>query len=119
MALIGAALIRRGDVWLIDFRPDGREGEAGQTHPAVVMTNNTANAKTHLLMTIPLTSNITRLFITDVLLPNQRTDLEYDSKAQVEAMRATHASRFIKRLGFVPDDLMLEIESKIRMHLGL
>ena len=119
MTLIPAALIRRGDVWLVNFRPDGREGEAGQTHPAVVVTNNTANAKTHLLMTIPLTSNVSRLFITDVLLPNQRTDLEHDSKAQVEAMRSTHASRFIKRIGFVPDDLMLEIENKIRMHLGL
>jgi mRNA interferase MazF len=113
------ALIRRGDIWLVNFRPDGREGEAGQTHPGVVVTNNAANTKTHLLMIVPLTSNVERLFITDVLLPNNRTDLEHDSKAQIEAMRATHVSRFIKKLGYVPDDLMLEIENKIRMHLSL
>jgi mRNA interferase MazF len=60
------ALSRRGDIYLINYRPDGREGEAAQTHPGVIVTNNTANAKTHLLMTVPITSNIERLFVTDV-----------------------------------------------------
>ena len=113
------ALIRRGDIYLINYRPDGREGEAAQTHPGVVITNNTANANTHLLMTIPVTSNVERLFVTDVFLPNNRTDLDHDSKAQVEAMRATHVSRFIKRLGFVPDDLMEKIDEVIRLHLAV
>lgn len=113
------ALIRRGDIYLINYRPDGREGEAAQTHPSVVVTNNTANAKTHLLVTVPITSNVERLFITDVLLPNQRTGLDHDSKAQVEAMRATHVSRLIKRLGFVPDDLMEKVDEILRIHLSL
>lgn len=112
-------LIRRGDIWLINYRPDGREGEAAQTHPGIVVTNNAANANTHLLMTVPLTSNVERLYITNVLLPNQRTGLDHDSKAQVEATRATHVSRLIKRLGHVPDDLMAELDGKLRVHLGL
>lgn len=112
-------LIRRGDIWLINYRPDGREGEAAQTHPGIVVTNNAANANTHLLMTVPLTSNVERLYVTNVLLPNQRTGLDHDSKAQVEATRATHVSRLIKRLGHVPDDLMAELDEKLRVHLGL
>jgi mRNA interferase MazF len=116
---VALKLIRRGDIYLINYRPDGREGEAAQVHPGVVVSNNTANAKTHLLMTIPMTSNVERLFITDVFLPNQRTGLNYDSKVQVEAMRATHVSRFVKRLGFVPDDLMEGLDNVIRMHLSL
>lgn len=112
-------LTRRGDIWLINYRSDGREGEAAQTHPGIVVTNNAANANTHLLMTVPLTSNVERLYITNVLLPNQRTGLDHDSKAQVEAARATHVSRLIKRLGHVPDDLMAELDGKLRVHLGL
>lgn len=112
-------LIRRGDIWLINYRPDGREGEAAQTHPGIVVSNNANNAQAHLLMTVPLTSNVERMYVTNVLLPNQRTGLDHDSKAQVEAMRATHASRLIKRLGYVPDDLMLEIDGKLRIHLTL
>lgn len=112
-------LIRRGDIWLINYRPDGREGEAAQTHPGIVVSNNANNAQAHLLMTVPLTSNVERMYVTNVLLPNQRTGLDHDSKAQVEAMRATHASRLIKRLGHVPDDLMLEIDGKLRLHMAL
>lgn len=112
-------LIRRGDIWLINFRPDGREGEAGQMHPGIVVSNNSNNARAPLLQTIPLTSNIERVYVTNVVLPHQRTGLDYDSKAQIEAARATHVSRLIKRLGFVPDDLMLEIDGKLRMHFGL
>lgn len=112
-------LIRRGDIWLINYRPDGREGEAAQTHPGIVVSNNANNAQAHLLMTVPLTSNVERMYVTNVLLPNQRTGLDHDSKAQVEAMRATHASRLIKRLGHVPDDLMLEIDGKLRLHIGV
>lgn len=112
-------LIRRGDIWLINYRPDGREGEAAQTHPGIIVTNNAANANTHLLMTVPLTSNVERLYVTHVLLPNQRTGLDHDSKAQIEATRASHVSRLIKRLGHVPDDLMAELDEKLRVHLGL
>ena len=112
-------LVRRGDIWLINFRPDGREGEAGQTHPGVVVSNNAANANAVLLMVVPLTSNISRLYVTDVLLPNQRTGLDHDSKAQIEAMRATNVSRLLERLGHVPDDLMAQVDAKLRMHLGV
>lgn len=112
-------LIRRGDIWLINYRPDGREGEAGQTHPGIIVSNNANNASAHLLMTVPLTSNVERVYVTNLVLPNQRTGLDHDSKAQVEAMRAAHSSCLIKRLGHVADDLMAELDAKIRMHLGL
>ena len=112
-------LIRRGDIWLINYRPDGREGEAAQTHPGIVVSNNANNANAVLIQTVPLTSNTERVYITNVVLPNQRTGLDSDSKAQIEATRATHASRLIKRLGFVPDDVMIEIDAKLRMHFGL
>ena len=112
-------LIRRGDIWLINYRPDGREGEAGQVHPGIIVSNNASNTEAVLMMTIPLTSNVERLYITNVLLPNQRTGLDHDSKAQIEAMRAAHVSRLMKRLGQVPDDLMAEVEVKVRMHLGV
>lgn len=113
------ALVRRGDIYLINYCPNGREGKAAHIHPGVVVTNNTANGATYLLMTVPITSNVKRLFVTDVFLPNHRTGLDQDSKAQVEAMRATHVSRFMKKLGFVPDDLMETLDDVIRMHLSL
>jgi mRNA interferase MazF len=113
------ALIRRGDIWLVNYRPDGRTGEAGQIHPGVVVSNNQVNLNTDVLMVVPVTSNVDRIYVVDVLLPNQRTGLDKDSKAQIEATRAVHVSRLIKNLGFVPPDLMLEIDEKLRIHLAL
>lgn len=112
-------LIRRGDIWLINFRPDGREGEAGQVHPGIIVTNNAANANTHLLLVVPLTSNTGKVYTTNLILENQRTGLNFDSKAQVEGLRAAHVSRLIKRLGAVPDDLMEQLDRILRQHMSL
>lgn len=112
-------LIRRGNIWLINYHPDGREGEAAQTHPGIVVSNNANNDRAQLLQTVPLTSNVERVYVSQLILPNQRTGLDNDSKAQIEAARATHVSRLIKRLGHVPDDLMTELDAKLRMHFGL
>ena len=112
-------LIRRGDIYLINYRPDGRDGEAGQTHPGIIVTNNLANANSHLLLSVPLTSNIERVFVTNVVLPLNRTGLDHDSKAQIEALRATHVNRLLKRIGFVPEDLMALIDQKLKMQMAL
>ncbi len=112
-------LIRRGDIWLVDYRPGGREGEAGQIHPGVVVTNNASNAVLPLMLTIPLTSNTARLYPTNVLLPNHRTGLDHDSKAQLEALTATNVSRLRRRIGHVPEDLMTELDAKLKAHLAL
>ena len=45
--------------------------------------------------------------------------LDHDSKAQIEAMRAANVSRLLERLGHVPDDLMAQVDAKLRMHLGI
>jgi mRNA interferase MazF len=112
-------VIRRGDIWLINYLPDGREGEAGKVRPGVVITNNTVNVRSQLLMTAPITSNVTRIFFHEILLPLERSGLDFESKVQIAAAQATNTSRFVKRLGLVPADLMLEVDDKLRIHLGL
>lgn len=111
-------LIRRGDIYLTHFGL-AREGEVALIHPSVIITANVANANLDVLVVIPLTSNIERLFLHDLLLPLERTGLNKDSKAQVNLIRHVSTTRFSKRLGFVPDDLMIELDEKIIEHLGL
>ncbi len=112
-------LIRRGDIFLVNFKPDGREGEAAQIHPAVIVSNNRVNANSELLQAAPITSNVERIFRSDVFLPKQRTNLDFDSRAQIEMTRAIHVSRLLKRLGFVPEDLMEKINDRLRDHFDL
>jgi mRNA interferase MazF len=111
-------LIRRGEIWLIEFDP-ARPNEANNTRPGIVITNNTANTRGTFVTAIPVTTNTERVYPFQVLLPNQHTDLDEDSKAQLEQVRSISKSRLIKRIGHVPEELMLEVATKLRMHLEL
>jgi mRNA interferase MazF len=112
------SLIRRGDIYFTHFG-EARDGEVAYSHPSIVVSNNIANANTDVLVVIPITSNTQRIFVHDILLPLERTGLNKDSKAQVNLIRHISTSRLAKRLGFVPDDLMLELDERIFEHLGL
>lgn len=111
-------LIRRGDILLVNFAP-AREHEANYTHPAVVVTNNVANANAYAITVVPITSNITQVYPHDLFLPVNRSGLNKDSKAQVSLIRAVDSSRVIRRLSYLPDDLMLELSERLKEHLAL
>jgi mRNA interferase MazF len=54
-----------------------------------------------------------------VFLAASDTGLDFDSKAQIEQIRAVRTSRFIKRFGQIPELLMQEIDQRIREHLNI
>ena len=110
-------LVRRSDIWLIDFDPV--RPEVNSNRPAVVVTNNIANTNGTTLTVIPLTTQVTRVYSFQVLLAASDTGLDFDSKAQIEQIRSVSTSRFIKRLGQIPEFLMQEIDNRIREHLNI
>jgi mRNA interferase MazF len=111
-------LIRRGDILLTNFSP-ARSGEPDDIRPAVVISNNVANANAAVLVVVPITSNLSRVYPFELLLPNNRTGLDLNSKAQANLLRAVNINRFIKPLGYVPEDLMGQLDERIREHLAL
>ena len=115
---MAVGLIRRGDIFLTHFGP-ARAGEPDFKRPAVVITNNVANAKADALTVVPLTSNLNTVYDFQLLLPTERTGLNLDSKAQTELITYIAVSRIGKRLGQVPEELMTELDARIRLHLAL
>ena len=102
----------------MDFDP-ARAGEANKQRPAVIITNNLANINGVNVVVIPLSSNLISVYPFQMMLPLQRSQLDQDSKVQTELIRSVAKSRLLRLLGFVPNDLMLEMDSKIILHLGL
>lgn len=116
-------LLRRGQILLVSLDP-AVGSEASKTRPAVLVSNNTANgAATRsaraTVTVVPLTSNVARVRPFQVLLPAEATGLDRDSKAQAEQIRTIAVDRIVRPVGWVPAELVAEIDEAIRLHLAL
>jgi mRNA interferase MazF len=94
-------------------------GEPANSRPALLITNDLANEPLPHLMLAPLTTNIARLYPFDVLLPLGSCGLRESSKVQLNYLRGMNRSRLKEYMGSVPQDLMLEVDQKLRDHLAL
>ena len=115
--------MRRGEVRLVDLEPV-RGTEASKRRPAVLVSNDRANATAARLgrgvvTVVPVTSTVSRVFAFQTLLPADRTGLAADSKAQAEQVRSVAVERIGAVLGQVPVDLMSELDEALRIHLQL
>lgn len=113
----------RGDIVFVDFEP-ARPAEAAKARPAIVVSNDRANATASRLgrgtvTVVPLTSNVERIHPFQVLLPADRTGLRADSKAQAEQLRSVSISRVGQFVGRVPHGLLDEVDDALRLHLAL
>lgn len=67
----------------------------------------------------PLTSNVRRVLDFQVELPAGTAGLSVNSKVQAEQLVSCDFSRFIRRLGELPAELLWEVDEAIALHLGL
>jgi mRNA interferase MazF len=115
-------LLRRGAIVAVSFDPSTGT-EAAKVRPAVIVSNNTANAAASraggVITVVPLTSNTRRVYPFQVLVPAAQTGLPRDSKAQAEQLRAVSVTRIRDAAGWMPDELMRELDDAIRVHLAL
>jgi mRNA interferase MazF len=115
--------MRRGEIFLVNLDP-AKSGEANKQRPAVVVSNDGANTSAErsgqgIITVVPVTSNITRVYPFQVLLPAELTGLLADSKAQAEQVRSISINRLGAVIGEVPHDLMEELDEALRLHLAL
>ena len=122
MSRDAAVLLRRGAIVMVAFDP-AVGSEAAKVRPAVIVSNNTANAaagRTNGVVTVvPVTSNVTRVYPFQVLLPAKATGLPRDSKAQAEQLRSVSVARISDAAGWLSTELMHELDDAIRVHLAL
>jgi mRNA interferase MazF len=115
--------MRRGAARLVDLDPV-LGSEAGNRRPAILVSNDSANAAAErlrrgVLTVVPITGNVSRIFPFQVLLPAGAAGLRVDSKAQAEQVRSIAVERLGGVLGRIPSDTMAELEDALRLHFGL
>jgi mRNA interferase MazF len=115
--------VRRGEIVQVDLDP-ARGSEARKLRPAVVVSNDAANATATrlgrgVITVVPVTSSTGRVYPFQVLLPARLTGLRRDSKAQAEQVRSIALERVGKRVGQLPAALIAELDQALRVHLSL
>lgn len=115
--------MRRGEIRIVDLGPV-RGAEADKRRPAVIVSNDGANAAAArlgrgVLTVVPVTSATTRVYPFQVLLRASDTGLRNDSKAQAEQVRAVAVERLGARVGALPPPLMADLDEALRLHLAL
>ena len=115
--------MRRGEIRLVDLEPV-RGTEANKRRPAVIVSNDGANATAArigrgVVTVVPVTSNTERVYPFQVLLQADAVGLAHDSKAQAEQVRSVAVERVGDRLGTVPVEVMVLLDEALRLHLAL
>jgi mRNA interferase MazF len=115
--------MRRGEIRWVDFAPS-RGSEASKRRPAILVSNDGANATAARLgrgvvTVIPVTSNVRRIYPFQVHLEADSCGLANDSKAQAEQVRSVAVERLGAVVGTVPPPLMRLVDDALRLHLEL
>lgn len=113
----------RGEIWLVDLEPT-RPSEANKRRPAVIVSNDRANATARRLgrgvvAVVPLTTNTSNVYPFQVLLPAGRAGLSSDSKAQAEQIRSVSVSRLVHPIGRLDAADLAALDDALRLHLNL
>lgn len=112
------ALIKRGDVFWVNFDPT-LGSEAKKTRPAVVVSNDINNEHSPIVSICPITSNIKRVYLFEVEVPVGNGGLQTRSKIMANQTRAVDILRLVKKIGHFSARIMADLDEALRLHYGL
>ena len=110
--------VRRGDVFMANLDPTIGV-EIKKKRPIVVVSNDTINQFSRLVIVVPLTTKISRLSPSHVLIPKGEGGLGQDSKALTEQIRAMDKQRLTTRFGTISARFLRLIEQAVRNSLDM
>jgi len=115
--------MRRGEIRWVELDP-ARGTEANKRRPAVIVSNDGANASANrlgrgVITVVPVTTNVARVYPFQVLLAATSTGLARDSKAQAEQVRSVAIERIGARVGVLHAADLTALDEALRLHLAL
>ena len=115
--------MRRGEIRWVDLEPV-RGAESDKRRPAVIVSNDGANATANrlgrgVITVVPVTSNVERVYPFQVLLTAKATGLPRDSKAQAEQVRSVAVEQIGAQVGALTGAGLAALDEALRLHLAL
>jgi len=112
-------VIVRGEIRLVAL-----DHGAGETRPAVIVSNDGANVMATRgqfgeVTVVPVTPDVEVVWRFQVLLPKEESGLTHDVKVQTEQVRSIPITQIKDWVGSVPARRMVDIDEALRFHLAL
>lgn len=109
-----ATLIERGEVYWVNFEPS-LGGEIKKTRPAIVLSNNAANAHLNRVQVVPITSNTEHLYPGEAFV----TLNTEKRKAMADQLTTVSKQRFGGKISSLSKEDMSRVEVAILLQLGI
>ena len=109
--------VRRGDIVVANLDPTVGV-EIKKTRPVIVLSNDSINQYSQLVVVVPLTKNTAHLSPSHTLIPKGVARLAFPSKAVTEQIKAVDKKRLVKRLGSLTPALLTEVERALKNTLA-
>lgn len=105
---------RRGEVWWVSFDP-AVGGEIQKTRPAIIVSNNAANAALNRVIVVPLTSKVDRVYPGEAVVEIN----SQPSKAMSDQITTASKMRLRNRLGALSVADLKLVEDAILFQMGM
>lgn len=112
--------IKRGQIWYADLSP-ARGSEQGGVRPVVIISNNTGNAVSPVVIVAPITSAVSKKKLPTQVLIGTESGLKELSMVMCEQIRTIDKSRIIisEPFGKAKLYIMTAIDKAIKVSLGV
>jgi mRNA interferase MazF len=111
--------INRFDIWLADLNPQIGT-ETGKVRPVLILQSNILNKYHGSTIVIPITTNIqSEAKILRIHLSTKDTGLKENCDVMLDQIRAIDNKRLIKKIGKLPESIVIELEENLKIILGM
>jgi len=105
---------RRGEVWWVSF-DSSVGGEIRKTRPAVILSNNAANAALNRVIVVPLTSKTEKVYPGEAMV----TLNGEQSKAKADQIATASQERLRDKMGSLSSADLAAVEKAVLLQLGI
>ena len=111
--------MKRGEIYYANLSPT-IGSEMAKLRPVLIVSNDVNNRVSLTVTILPITSNVTRVYPFEILLPTDLSGLPQVSKALAQQIRTISTRRIRGEVvGSLNLELMRLVDAAIKLHLAL